>query len=199
MRAKILGVLIALALVLVPAGVAADKTADITVTATPEFIGISVNPTTWGPSVPDGGLTVQTTTIYFTITNSSNVLTHQYIYVTGATWTSAGQTWTHSDTATSGVHTVGLKANKGGTWGTGDVIVRHDSQLDADRIAVSQAATTDYDFGLQMIGPTSNTDTDSKSNTVRIQAVKNPTSKAYSLEGGASLTIDGHGWTYFGG
>lgn len=205
MRAKILGVLIALALVLVPAGVAAGNTADVSVTATPEFIGISVNPTTWGPSVPDGGASESTATNYFTITNTSNVLTNQTIGVTSGTWSSTGQDWTHSETGESGEHTVGVWAVlHPGTWadpiGSGEtpdeIVVKLNSPLE---IVSSHAAATDYDFGLAIIGPTTNVDVDSKTNTIRITATKNPTSKAYSLEGGASLTIDGHGWTYFGG
>src|SRR3990172_2403909 len=80
------------------------------------------------------------------------------------TW-SGGVTWAHSETATPGADTAGLKANKGGTWGTGDVIVKNGTPND---IATDQAATTNYQFGLKLWAPTSFGDGVEKSITVRV-------------------------------
>jgi hypothetical protein len=142
----------------------AATTADITITATPTFLSISVDPTSYGFGTIAASSTPNSTTDHFTVTNSSNVITNHTIAVTSATWT-GGVGWTHSDTATPGSDTVGMKANKGGTWGAGDVIVKSAAP---NNIATSQAATTNYSFGLQLVAPTAFTDGVQKSNTVRI-------------------------------
>ena len=161
-------VLIALVVLLVPSTAFAINTADVTVRATPSYISISVD-----PSIPyDFGVvaesaTPSTTTSYWTIDNTSSVQTDQTISVTTATW-SGGVTWTHSDTCTPGTDTAGLKANKGGAWETGDVIVKYTSPL---FIAEDQAVNTDYSFGLKLWAPTSFGDGVQKQIIVRITAV----------------------------
>jgi hypothetical protein len=142
-------------------------TADVTVTATPSYISISVLPTTNDFGVVAASSTPSTTTTYFTIDNNSSVVTDQTIAVTTTTW-SGGVTWTHSDTCTPGADTAGLMANKGGTWGTGDIIVKNASP---NPIAENQPATTDYSFGLKLYAPTSFSDGVQKQIIVRVTAV----------------------------
>ena len=162
----VLIVLLALLSMLVPAQVFAQTTVDVTVNATPAYVGITVSPTGYGFGTVGVSTTPSTTTSYFTIANTSSVVTNQTISVTTATW-AGGVTWTHSDTATPGVDTVGLKANKGGTWGAGDVIVKYNTP---NKLAENQAATTDYSFGLKMWAPTEFGDGVLKTVTVRVIA-----------------------------
>lgn len=144
----------------------AATSADITVTATPSYIAISCNQSTYDFGTVAASATPSTATNWATIDNTSSVQTDQTIAVTTNTW-SGGVTWTHSDTATAGADTAGLSANKGGTWGVGDVIVKYSAP---NYIAENQAATTDYSFGLKLYAPTSFGDGVQKSITVRISA-----------------------------
>jgi len=167
---KIIGILIALLLVLIPTGnVFALTTADVTVNATPAFISISVAPTgyAFNTGTPvETSSTYNTTTSYFTITNGSTVQTDQTISVTTSSW-SGGVTWTHSDTCTPGVDTAGLKANREGTWGTNDVIVKYTTPL---YIYENCPANTNYSFGLSLPTPTEFTDGVLKSIVTRVTA-----------------------------
>lgn len=142
-------------------------TADVDINATPEYVAISVNNTTYSFGTVAASSVNNTTTAYFYIDNTSTVQTDQTIKVTAASW-SGGVTWTHSDTATPGADTAGLKANKGGTWGVGDVIVKAAAAF--NNIAENQGATTDYGFGLQLLAPTSFGDGVLKEITVRVTA-----------------------------
>jgi len=167
MKSKLIGLLIALALILVPIGtVGAATTADVTINATPAFVGITVNNATYSFGAIATSSITNTTTAYFTIDNVSTVQTDQTISVTSTNWT-GGIGWYHSDTCTPGVDTAGLKANKGGTWGSGDVIVKNGTP---NYIAENQAATTDYSFGLSFHAPTSFGDGAVKSIVVRVSA-----------------------------
>ena len=166
MKKLLVAMLLALALMAPGVLALAATTADVTVTATPAFVGISVSPTSQAYGVIASSARPSTITTYFTITNSSTVQTDQTISVTTTTW-SGGVTWAHSETATPGADTAGLKANKGGTWGTGDVIVKNGTPND---IATDQAATTNYQFGLKLWAPTSFGDGVEKSITVRVTA-----------------------------
>ncbi len=132
----------------------------------PATVAIAVDIPTYDFGAVNPSATPYTTTSYFTIDNTSGVQTDQTISVTATTW-AGGVTWTHSDTATAGANTAGLLANKGGTWGTGDVIIKYDTP---NFIAENQAANTDYSFGLKLIAPTSFTDGVQKTITVRITA-----------------------------
>lgn len=167
MRKTLLAILLALALVVIPVGSAlAATSADVTVTATPGIISITVDNPTYDFGAILENTTPSTTTNYFTIDNTSTVITDNTIGVTTATW-SGGVTWTHSDTCTPAANTAGLKANKEGTWDTGDVIVKFTSP---DILADDQAADTDWSFGLKLYAPTSFTDYVQKSIIVRITA-----------------------------
>jgi hypothetical protein len=163
------GILLVLVLTLVSVvPVFAATTADVTVTATPSYVSVSINPAVpYDFGVVAESATPSTTTSYWTIDNTSSVQTDQTISVTTATW-SGGVTWTHSDTCTPGANTAGLKANKGGTWGVGDIIVKNASP---NYIAENQTADTDYSFGLKLFAPTSFGDGAQKSIIVRVSAV----------------------------
>ena len=87
--------------------VSAATTADVTVTATPEYIAVSDNAASYDFGVVATSSTTNTSTAHVGITNSSTVQTDITISVTSATW-SGGVTWTHSDTATPGADTAGL-------------------------------------------------------------------------------------------
>ena len=170
---KKIRILIALFLVLVSSIVAtmpvmAATTADITNTATPKFIAITVDPTTKAWGAVAASATPSTATDAFTVDNTSSIATDVEIAVTAATW-AGGATWTHSDTATAGADTAGLLANKGGSWETGDVIVKYGTPND---ISANQAATTDFSFGLKLLVPTSFSDGVEKSITVRLTATE---------------------------
>jgi len=128
---------------------------------------ISVSPTSKDFGVVAISSTPYTTTSYFTVTNDSLIQTDQTISVTTSTW-SGGVTWTHSDTATAGENTAGLKANRGGTWGSGDIIVKYSSP---NYIYENCPVSTGYSFGLKLIAPTGYTDGVAKQITVRITAV----------------------------
>ncbi len=129
---------------------------------------ITVSPTTYDFGTVTESSTTNTTTTYFTIDNTSTMQTDQTISVTTANWTSAGVPWVHSDNATAGVDTAGLKANKAGTWGTGDIIIKYNATW--NDIATNQAANTDYQFGLSLIAPSSFTDGVQKTIIVRVTA-----------------------------
>ena len=165
----LIAVLAALAIALVPcSGVLAATTADIVVTATPQYIAVEM---AVGNDTYDFGLVAESATPstaedYFNVVNSSTVVTDNTISVTTSTW-SGGVTWTHSDTATPGEDTAGLLANQDGTWGVGDVIVKNS---DPNILADDQAATTNWAFGLKLYAPTAFTDGVEKEITVRVTA-----------------------------
>lgn len=127
---------------------------------------ITVSPATYNFGVVIESSTPSTTTSYFTITNTSTMITNNTIGVTTSTW-SGGVTWAHSETATAGSNQAGLLSNKGGTWGTGDVIVKYTSP---NTIAANQAANTNWNFGLKLIAPTAFTDGVQKQIIVKITA-----------------------------
>ena len=143
----------------------AATTADINVSATPSFVSISCNKATYDFGVIAASSTTNTSGEggWGGITNLSTVQTDQTISVTTATWGSAGVEWTHSDTATIGEDTAGLKAWDGSAW----VIVKN---ADPNFIRENLAALTDYTFGLSLLAPSSFTDGVAKSIIVRITA-----------------------------
>lgn len=145
------------------AQIVATPTFTVTAVTLPD-IAIDKNEYDFG--VVDASATPYTTTSYFTIDNNSSMQTDQTISVTTSTW-GGGAGWTHSENCTPAADTAGLKANKGGDWGTGDIIVKNSSP---NYIAENQQANTDYSFGLKLWAPTSYTISNyqEKSITVRI-------------------------------
>ena len=169
MKRLLLSTLLALLFVLVPTtAILAATDADVTVTYTVEYLDITDNVTTIDFGTVSTSTTADTTTSHVGITNSSSVQTDATIGVTGSTWT-GGTAHTHSDTATPGADTVGLKANRGGTWGAGDVIVKYNATW--NYIYEDCPATTDFDYGLKLWTPTSTSDGVEKTNTVRVTIV----------------------------
>lgn len=165
---RIIAALLILTAVIIPSTTAlALTTQDITVTATPAYVSISANQSSYDFGVVAASSTPYTATDWCLIDNTSTVQTDQTISVTTATW-SGGVTWTHSDTNTPGEDTAGMLANKGGTWGVGDIIVKNSSP---NYIAENQTADTDYAFGLKLTAPTGFTDGVEKTITVRVSAV----------------------------
>ena len=166
-RTIILAVVMSLLLAILPVGLAlAADSADVTVTATPSFLGISNSPSDHDFTTVTVSTTEETLTDAFTVTNTSSVPINVAIAVTTATW-SGGATWTHSDTATAGADTAGLKANVGGAWGTDDVIIKFTAP---NNLVASQTASTGFDWGLQLITPTSFSDGVEKEIVVRLTA-----------------------------
>lgn len=150
-----------------PEKVFAATTDDVTVTVTPAFVGISCNPSSYDFGIVAASATPSTAEDWATIDNTSTVQTDQTISVTTNTW-AGGVTWAHSDTATAGADTAGLKANQDGTWGVGDIIIKNAAP---NYIYENCPALTDYAFGIKLWAPTSYTDGVEKSITVRISAV----------------------------
>jgi hypothetical protein len=134
---------------------------------TSDYIGAGISPTSYNFTIVATTSTPYTTTSYFTLTNNSSVQTDQTISVTTSTW-SGGIGWTHSDNCTADADTAGLKANVGGTWGIGDIIVKYSSP---DYIYDNCPAYTNYNFGLKLWAPTSISDGIEKSIIVRITIV----------------------------
>lgn len=166
---RILGIL-AIAILLVailPSTAFALTTADIAVTATPQSISISVNPTVYDFAEVATSSTPSSNTTYFTLTNTSNVQTDQTISTNDTVWT-GGVHWDHDDTATPGADTAGLKTNRGGAWGVGDVIIKNAAP---NYVYEDCPAVTNYYFGIKLWAPTSFTDAVEKAITVRVTAV----------------------------
>lgn len=159
-----------LAMLLMPSAAFALTTADVTVYATPSYISISVSPDTHDFGGVAESTADNTTTSAFTVTNGSTVITDQTISVnTADNWT-GGIGWIHSDTATIGADQVGLLANKGGVWGTGDIIVKKIASVPLNLISDNQSTGGTYDFGLSLLAPTSFGDGVQKQVTVRVTA-----------------------------
>ena len=131
------------------------------------IISVSVSPGSYDFGTVVASATPYSTTTYFTLTNGSNVQTDQTISVTTSTW-SGGVGWTHSDTCTPDTNTAGLKVNRGGTWGAGDIIVKYSSP---NYIYENCPVSTGYSLGLKLWCPTSYTDGIQKQIIVRITAV----------------------------
>lgn len=144
----------------------AATTADVTVTYTPQYIAIADNVTSYDFGSVAASANYSTSTTYVGITNTSSVQTDITIAVTGDTWT-GGTAHTHSDTAEPGADTVAMWANRGGSWGTGDVIVKYASP---NYIYENCPATTNFNYGIMIGTPTSTTDGIEKANTVRVSA-----------------------------
>lgn len=172
MKRILVGILLVLALVSMTVAPAfAATTADVVITVTPSVVAITVSPSAdYDFGVQATSATPSTTTSYFTIDNTSTVQTDQTIGVGNATWEGGAYDWTHAEDAAPGSEIVGMKANKGGTWGVSDIIVKLGTP---NFIAENQAATTDYSYGLKMWVPTAFNAAETgtqKTNTVRVSA-----------------------------
>ena len=169
MKRMIVVLCMVLALLVVPMAPAlAAPTVAITVTATGAYISISGNESAWSPGVIATGATPSTATTWCAVDNTSNIQTDNSIVTDAAAWTSGGVGWTQTVDGTNGANTVGLKANKGGTWGVSDV----NFGISASAIlAENQAATTDWAFGLKFIAASSWTDAQENHIHITVTAV----------------------------
>lgn len=160
-----------LILLTIPLLIAATD-ADVTVTYQIQYMNITDNATAVDFGAVAPGATSNTSTALVGITNNSSIQVDAYIGVTAATWT-GGTAHTHDDTATPGADTVGLLANRGGTWGTGDVIVKYGDGTYAtwNFIYENCPISTNFNYGLGLQAPTSTTDNQTKTNTVRVTIV----------------------------
>ena len=132
--------------------------------ATPE---ISVSPTSYNFGAVQEGSTTNTTTSYFTITNTSSIQTDQTISVTTTTW-SGVEGWLHNDSGIPGDNATAILSNNT-TWGVTDIIVKNAAP---NFIRENLPASTSYSFGLGLWAPTVLYDGSEKTITVRISAVQ---------------------------
>lgn len=174
MKRILVAILLALMLMVVPVSpvFALDPWEDeVEVTATPEYISIEViDPTPaeydFGPVATSA--TPYTTINFFTVDNTSSVVTDVKIYVTGD-WT-GGSGWTHADDGNPGDKIAGLYAGKDDEDDLFDVIVK--KSVEYNLIADDQEANTDWYFGLKLYAPTIFYDGVEKVNTVKLTASK---------------------------
>lgn len=164
--------LILMAVVGLPLGTMANAdraeavtTANITITVTPGAVALSCNVSSLAFGTVAVSGTSNTSTSYVGITNTSTVEGDFTIAVTANSWTGGATPWTHSDTATADADQCGMNSNRGGTWGTGDVIVKYTSP---NYIFENCPSSTNFDFGLSMVMPTSSTVVDQKTNEVQV-------------------------------
>lgn len=170
MKKMIVVLCMVLALLIVPmAPVLASDTVAVTVTATGAFISISGNQSAWSPGIINVNATPSTATTWCAVDNTSNIQTDNTIETDAGTWTSGGVGWTQTVDGTNGVNTVGLKANKGGTWGVSDVKFGVTASA---ILAWNQAANTDWAFGLKFIAASSWTD--AEENHIHITVIAAP-------------------------
>lgn len=163
---KYLGIITSLvlmvALLLSGIPVTAATTQDVTIDATPSFISISNAPSTFDFLTVAAGVDENTGTDYFTITNSSTVATDIDIRaVTG--WEGGANDWTYG---ASGENTGKLAASAGTGLYTVDI-----AAVDTDYELIDNlGATTDDDWELKLIAPSSFTYGNAQQIVVRLTA-----------------------------
>ena len=164
-----LGIVVVMLLVFVlPMSAIAATTSEFTVTATGEYIAQTDNVTSYAFGTGATSSTANTSTSYIGITNTSTVQTDATIAVPTTPWTSGGAGWTHDNTGTAGANTVAMKAQLGPTaWGLGTLVIVETLAGSPNYIYENLPATTNFNFGVSLLYPTSFTDGDENSNTVR--------------------------------
>ena len=155
MKRLIISVVMALMLALVPAsGALAATSQDVTVTATPSYVSIANSHADFDFGVITASSTENTTTGYFTLTNTSTVVTDITLVCDG--WDGGANDWTYD---AAGADTGRLKASgtnggTGGSTGAGaydKVIPSSGSVLLADDLT----ATTNVAWEMLLEAPTS--------------------------------------------
>jgi hypothetical protein len=97
MKKTLIAILMAAALTVIPVSSAlAANTADVTVTATPSFLGIENTPSSWDIGTVTADVDEETGEAYFTLTNVSNVAIDTTIECNG--W-SGTQSWSYGSPA----------------------------------------------------------------------------------------------------
>lgn len=148
---------------MLPGPVFSATTADVAVNATPAYVTITNSPDNYGFGTVAVSTNYSTTQAYFNVTNGSTVATDVTIGC-NATW-AGGNTWTHDDSGTPGATTAALYASPGdyGFY----VIVENASP---NNLVTNQAASTNWDWELRLMSPTSFDDGVLKTNTVTLTA-----------------------------
>ena len=157
MKRLVIAVILAVVLVIVPvSGAFAATSQNVTVTATPSYVSIANSPGLFDFAGVAAGVDEDTTTGYFTITNTSGVTIDITIVCNG--WTS----WTYGP---AGADTGELQASDGD--GAYDVTV-DDSTPAA--LASGVSAGTPVDWELQLDTPSSFSHGDEQTTTVTVSA-----------------------------
>lgn len=170
MKKILVGLVVLLALVvplLMPAIAGAATTAVVTLNATPVFVSITVNNTSYNFNNVTEGVDKATGTGYFGITDSSSVVTDNTILVT-TTWestTPGGSIWTYG---APGVDTCQLKSSDGDA--AFDVTVPV-TPAAAAALHSTVGAGDDWVFEIQLDAPSSITFGNAQGCKVTISAV----------------------------
>lgn len=142
--------------------------ANITLTVTPGVVGGSCNASSYDFGNVELSTTSNTSLSYFGITNTSTLTSNWTLAVTSNQWTGGATPWTHSDTATAGNNTAGLKADRTSPWGGDDVAIPYSTGV---VIYGDCAAETSFDFGLSAVAPTATSVNDEKTIILEVTVV----------------------------
>ncbi|TRZ52029.1 MAG: hypothetical protein D4S01_03655 [Dehalococcoidia bacterium] len=174
MKRLVISVVLAVALVIVPAsGVLAATTDTVTVTASPSYVEIANAPDTWAIGAVTAGVDDQTANDFFTITNGSGVAIDITIQVT-TDWafTSGSNSWTYG---APGADTGQLKASSGegngASGGSGLFDITLEGQAGSAVLLINACPTiTSPQWELQLDAPSSFTHGDPQDCTVTLSA-----------------------------
>ncbi len=148
-----------------PSGIThSTRKLSIYVTYTPGGGGLSISntPSSYNFGEVNPNNTISTPLDYFTVTNNSASAVKITISGTDIT---GGTTWTLSDTGTAGSTTFGLKAGLSSSY---DIVVKRNAPYNILRSNLASSGTQTW--GLQLIAPTSYTDSVLKTGTVTLTA-----------------------------
>lgn len=160
---KLLGLLLACLLVLIPIGITGAATsANVSVNATPAYVTISNSPDTYGFGTVQTSTNYSSSQAHFTITNGSSVNIDITIGC-NATW-AGGNGWTHDDSGTPGSTTAALYASP--DTGTFNIIVKNATPNDL----YTNEGGASLDWELRLMSPTVFDDGVLKTNTVTLTA-----------------------------
>jgi hypothetical protein len=169
MRKTLIAILLAVALTVIPvSSVLAANTADVTVTATPGWVSITVDPASHDFGVVLAGDTPDTTSgAGFTITNNSTVAMDVDIECDG--WTDIasvpeGTDWTYADTAGTDTGSLNFSTTGGAPW-----TFIPETPTTAS-LASDVATGVDPTFDLQLEAPTGFTHVDEQQSVITLTA-----------------------------
>ena len=152
--------------IIAPLAAIAVTTADVVITATPSYIAMTNTPSSWAAGILAAGSSTATANdSYFTANNTGSVAGNITLLVTTTNWT-GGVGWIHSDTATAGTDTVGLKC---GTKGSGSAVTI--IKTTAMTLINNLAAANSTGWGMTILAPTVYNDGVQKTVTVRLTIV----------------------------
>jgi ABC-type proline/glycine betaine transport system substrate-binding protein len=165
MKKTLIAILLAVALTVIPVSSAlAATTADVTVTATPGWVSITVNPTSHDFGVVLAGATPDTTATGFTITNDSTVNMDVDIQCTSV-WspTTGSNSWTYADTPDEDTGSLNFSTTGGAPW-------TFIPSATTASLASDVGTAVDPTFDLQLEAPTSFTHVDEQECTITLTA-----------------------------